>query len=80
MDRIASIQQAFSLVNIAYRVANLHISILKQKYNEKTNQREWCLVSKKDHNKVLEWYGPKKPNKERVEKTEKRVQFFKHNK
>lgn len=78
MDRQASINSAFILANIALRVAGLaRQAILVQKINKNTGRKEWCLVSKKDRSKVLEWYGPKKPSKERVEKTEKRVQWFK---
>lgn len=58
----------------------LRVAILTQKVNKKSGKKEWCLVSKKDRSKVLEWYGTKKPSKERIEKTERRVQFFKHKK
>lgn len=51
---------------------------LIQKYNQHTDRREWALVSKKDNDKVLEWYGVRKPSEERVKKTERRVQYFKH--
>jgi len=53
-------------------------SILIQKHNEKTNKKEWALVSKDNKDKILEWYGSKKPSKEEVGKTEKRVQYFKN--
>lgn len=53
-------------------------STLIKKHNKKTDRQEWALVSKNDHDKVLEWYGPKKPSAERVQKTERRVQYFKH--
>lgn len=51
---------------------------LVQKLNKKTDKKEWALVSKKDNNKVLEWYGVQKPSEKRVEESEKRVQMFKH--
>ena len=53
-------------------------AVLIQKHNDNTGQTEWALVSKKDHDKVLEWYGAKKPSDETVGKTEQRVQYFKH--
>ena len=52
-------------------------AILIQRKNKKTNKLEWALVSKKDR-KVLKWFGAKKPSKERVQKEERRIQFFKH--
>ena len=58
----------------------LKTAVLIQKVNKNTGNKEWALVSKKDHDKVLQWYGQKKPSKERIEKTEKRVQYFKHKK
>ena len=54
------------------------VAVLVQKVNKNTGKKEWALVSKKDHDKVLEWYGAEHPSKERVEKTEKRVQWYKH--
>ena len=56
----------------------LKTAVLVQKVNKNTGNKEWALVSKQDHDRVLEWYGVKHPSKERVEKTEKRVQYFKH--
>jgi len=50
------------------------------KYNPNKDKKEWALVSTKDSDKVLEWYGSKKPSKDRIEQTEKRVQYFKHTK
>lgn len=55
----------------------LKTAILVQKKNQKTDKLEWALVSKKDR-KVLKWFGSKKPSDERVQKEEKRIQFFKH--
>jgi transcription termination factor NusB len=52
-------------------------AILVQKKNKNTNLLEWALVSRKDR-KVLKWFGEKKPSDERVQKEEKRIQFFKH--
>lgn len=37
----------------------------------------WALVSKTNSNKILKWFGPKKPTPVEVEKEERRVQFFK---
>ena len=55
----------------------IKIAILVQRKNKKTNKLEWALVSRKDR-KVLKWFGAKKPSKERVQKEERRIQFFKH--
>ena len=37
----------------------------------------WALVSKKNPDKVLKWFGQYKPSKEQVLKEERRIQFFK---
>lgn len=55
-------------------------AVLVKKKNEKTEKMEWALVSTKDEGKVLKWFGTKKPSKEKVDKEERRVQFFKHKK
>lgn len=49
-----------------------------KKYNKKTKQQEWALVSKKDPNKILQWFGTQKPSDDKVQKVEKRVQWFKN--
>ena len=54
------------------------ISILIQKINKNTGNKEYALVSKNDRSKVLRWFGIKKPSEERVLKEEKRIQYFKH--
>jgi hypothetical protein len=54
------------------------VAILKQKYNKKTKKKEWALVSKSKPSKVLKWFGARKPSKDRVNKEEKRIQYFKH--
>ena len=51
---------------------------LEQRHNENTGRKEWALVSRNDPSKVLEWYGTKKPSKERVGKSERRVRWFKN--
>lgn len=45
--------------------------------NPHTGQKEYCLVSS-DGRKVLEWYGPARPSPARVQKSEARVEMFKH--
>ena len=45
--------------------------------NPETGREEYCLVSVSS-GKVLEWYGPKKPNEEKVKESEARVNYFKH--
>lgn len=52
--------------------------MLVKRFREKTDRMEWCLVSRKNPSKVLEWYGTKKPSEERVRETERRVQYYKH--
>lgn len=39
-------------------------------------KQEWCLVSKHDSSKILEWYGVEKPSAERVSKSEQRIHSF----
>jgi len=40
---------------------------------------KWALVSKKDPNKVLQYYkGDGKPSQEWVDGVENRIQYFKH--
>lgn len=53
-------------------------SILKKVYNKHNDRNEWAIVSKKDPNKILQWFGLEKPSEEKVQEVEKRVQFFKH--
>jgi hypothetical protein len=53
-------------------------AVLKKILNKNTGIKEWALVSKKDHSKILKWFGSKKPNEEEVLKEEKRVQYFKN--
>jgi hypothetical protein len=52
-------------------------AILRKKYREDSHREEWALLSKKG-DRVLKWFGPRKPSTEEVSKEEKRVQFFKH--
>jgi hypothetical protein len=52
--------------------------MLAQRVHEKTGEKEWCLVSRKDPSKILEWYGKERPSDEQVQETEDRVQYFKH--
>lgn len=54
------------------------IAVLLQKHNDHTDRKEWALVSKKDHDKVLKWFGAEKPSEDAVAKEERRVQYFKH--
>lgn len=66
---------------MAFRVAGLEkterISILRKKYREEKDRSEWALLDSKGK-RVLRWFGPQKPSKERVLKEERRIQFFKH--
>jgi len=61
-----------------FNLDDLRVAILVQKYRKDKDRKEWALVSKKDRSKILEWYGTSKPSKDRVNKTERRVQMFKH--
>jgi hypothetical protein len=40
--------------------------------------KEWALLSISKPGRVLEWFGSKKPSAATVEKSEKRIQYFKH--
>lgn len=52
-------------------------AILRKRFNEKDDQSEYALLDHKGK-KVLRWFGAKKPSKERVNKAERSVQFWKH--
>ncbi len=51
--------------------------MLAQRVNPKTGKKQYCLVSVSS-GRVLEWYGAKRPNDERVKKSESRVNYFKY--
>jgi hypothetical protein len=51
--------------------------MLKLKFNAKNKRSEYALISESDPEKILEWFGPKKPNAGRVTAAEKRVTYFK---
>jgi len=55
----------------------MRLAVVDKKYRKDTKQEEWALFSK-DRSRVLEWFGPKKPDDETVAEAERRVQFFKH--
>ena len=64
-------------------LALLVTGIVTQRYREDKSRKEWALVSRKPDKKtgkrrVLYWFGLKKPSKERVQKQEKRITYFKH--
>jgi len=52
--------------------------MLAHRYNEKTGRKEYALVSTKTPGKVLEWFGEKRPSPARIQKSENRVEMFKH--
>ena len=52
--------------------------MVDQKVNPHTGKKEWALLSKSKPGKVLEWYGSRRPSAETVEKSERRVQYYKH--
>ena len=54
------------------------IAKLLKKYNKKTKKKQWALVSMTDEDKVLKWFGDKKPSEDSVAREEKRVRFFKY--
>lgn len=70
---------------MAFRVAGIgggppdpgRTSILRKRFREEKDRSEWALLDSKGK-RVLRWFGPEKPSKERVEKEERRIQFFKH--
>ena len=56
-------------------------AVLKKKVRKtrgkgKKDRKEWGLFSKKNPEKVLKWFGPKKPSKKEVAKEEARVHAF----
>ena len=51
---------------------------LVKKNNPNTDQKEWALRAEDDPDKILKWFGPKKPTEKEVEKEESRVLWFKH--
>jgi len=53
--------------------------MLDKRKNPKTGKEEYCLVSISS-DKVLEWYGTRRPNEEKVRESEARVNWFKHKK
>lgn len=64
-------------------LAQIVLGVVTQRYREDKSRKEWALVSRKPDTKsgkrrVLYWFGTKKPSKERVQKQEKRVNWFKH--
>lgn len=52
-------------------------SVLRKKHREDKDRTEWALMDSKGQ-KVLKWFGEKKPSDERVKKEERRIQYFKH--
>lgn len=57
---------------------NKKIALLRKKRREDKNRIEWALISRSKPQKVLKWFGTKKPSAERVQKEENRIQWFKH--
>jgi len=53
--------------------------MLRRRYDFKTHKKRWCLVSRAT-GRVLEWFGEQKPSKEQVTASERRIQYFKHQK
>lgn len=84
-DRVRKIASSFNVANIAFRVAGIggdssdsgRTSILRKKFREEKDRSEWALMDSKGE-RVLKWFGPEKPSKERVMKEERRIQYFKH--
>ncbi|HEY8096125.1 MAG TPA: hypothetical protein VIE65_08525 [Methylobacter sp.] len=68
---------AFAIPSIAAKIANIRVSILRKKYRKEKGRSEWALMDSKGK-KVLRWFGERKPSDERVQKEEKRIQYFKH--
>jgi hypothetical protein len=52
--------------------------MLGQKVNPHTGKKEYALLSVSKPGRVLEWFGSKKPSEEQVQKSEKRIQYYKH--
>jgi hypothetical protein len=54
------------------------VALLRKKYNKKTKKTEWALLSRSKPHRVLKWFGGRKPSAKRVQKEEKRIQYYKH--
>ena len=65
-------------VKISELEERLKSAVLKKHVNPSTGKEEWALMSTSSPGKVLEYFGSEKPSDERVEKSEKRVQWFKN--
>lgn len=49
---------------------------LEKRLNKNTNQKEWALVSRRNPNKILKWFGTSKPTDEEVAIEEERVRYY----
>ncbi len=71
-----------SIIKALQRVVHEVDAILSLRYREENDRKEWALISKKKgkdgKRKVLYWFGPRKPSKEKFQEQERRVQYFKH--
>lgn len=68
------------MTSFAARVAQRYLSrqaVLRQKYHEEKDRQEWALMDSKGE-RVLKWFGTRKPSDEAVLKEERRIQYFKH--
>lgn len=54
------------------------IAMLRKKYNKETKKTEWALLSRSKPNRVLKWFGARKPSNKNVVEEEKRIQYFKN--
>lgn len=54
--------------------------MLAKRVREKTGEKRYCLVSRKDPSRILEWFGKERPSDETIQNSERRIQFWKHNK
>lgn len=62
---------------MAVRVAGICLSVLRRKFRKEKDRTEWALLDSSGK-RVLKWFGEEKPSDERVQKEERRIQYFKH--
>ena len=53
------------------------LEIVRKVYRSETGREEWALLSRKTH-RPLKWWGTQKPTQAMIDREERRVQFFKH--
>lgn len=52
--------------------------MLRVRRNPRTGKPEWALVSRSKPERILKWFGTKKPSAAAVAAEERRVAYYKH--